>query len=103
MSSRTFSDVTIDILERIAARGGAAGLEFRINDDRRSGSVAGTTPVGEVEARFELGAAGEELAVTILRKPPFLPTNMLWSEFTRAIVRARAEAAAAASPNVVRP
>lgn len=94
MSSRTFSDVTIEILDRIAARDAAAGLTFHIADDRRSGSVAGPTPLGEVEARFELVPERGELAVTILRKPPFLPTSLLWSEFSRAIERARAESAA---------
>jgi len=99
MSSRTFSDVTIDILERIAARDDAAGLEFRIDADRRAGTVAGTTPLGEVEARFELAGECDELAVTILRKPPFLPTALLWSEFSRAIERARAESTAVPAPN----
>ena len=99
MSSRIFSDVTIDVLERTAARDDAAGFEFRLDDDRRSGTVAGTTPLGEVEARFDLTAERDELAVTILRKPPFLPTSLMWSEFSHAIERARAESAAAVAPN----
>jgi hypothetical protein len=99
MSSRTFSDVTIDILERIAARDDAAGLDFRIDDDRRAGTVAGSTPLGEVEARFEFAIECGDLAVTVLRKPPFLPTALLWSEFSRAIERARAESTASSATN----
>lgn len=95
MPSQTFSDVTLDMLERIAARDDAARFEFRIDDDRRAGTAAGNTPLGEVEARFALDADRAELAVTILRKPPFLPASLLWSEFSRAIDRARAELAAA--------
>lgn len=95
MPSQTFSDVTLDMLERIAARDDAAGFEFRIDDDRRAGTAAGSTPLGEVAARFALDADRAELAVTILRKPPFLPAALLWSEFSRAIDRARAESAAA--------
>ena len=45
MSRQTFSDVTIDILERIAARGDAAGFALLIDDDRRSGTLAGATPL----------------------------------------------------------
>ncbi|GGJ22832.1 hypothetical protein GCM10011320_32560 [Neoroseomonas lacus] len=99
MSSRVFSDVSIDILDRIAARDDAAGFEFRIDDDHRSGTVAGTTPLGEVEASFDFVADRAELAVTILRKPPFLPTALLWSEFARAIERARAESEAGLAAN----
>ncbi|HWT08250.1 MAG TPA: hypothetical protein VN329_03745 [Roseomonas sp.] len=95
MPSQTFSDVTIDMLERIAARDDAAGFEFCIDEDRRAGTAAGITPFGEVAARFALDAERAELAVTILRKPPFLPATLLWSEFSRAIDRARAESTAA--------
>lgn len=95
MLSQTFSDVTRDMLERIAARDDAAGFEFRIDDDRRAGTVTGTTPLGEIEAGFALDAERAELAVTILRKPSFLPVALLWSEFARAIGRARAESAQA--------
>lgn len=96
MSSQTFSDVTLDLLERIAARDDVAGAAIQIDANRRSGTAAGTTPLGEVELRFELAAERAELSVTILRKPPFLPAPLLWSEFSRVIERARAESAAAA-------
>ena len=100
MSRQTFSDVTIDILERIAARGDAAGFALLIDDDRRSGTLAGATPLGEVEARFDFAPEPAELVVTILRKPPFLPVTLMWAEFARAIERARTEAAAAMAPLV---
>lgn len=99
MSSRTFSDVTIDMLDRIAARDDAAGMVFLIDDDGRTGTVSGSTPLGEVEAGFAFEAERAELAVTILRKPPFLPSTLLWSEFARAIERARAECGAATASN----
>ena len=95
MSSQIFNDVTLDMLERIAARVDVAGVAFRIDEDQRSGTAAGNTPLGEVELRFDLAAERAELSVTILRKPPFLPAGMLWSEFSRAIERARAESVAA--------
>lgn len=94
MSSQTFNDVTLEMLERIAARDDAAGVAFQIDEDGRSGTAAGTTPLGEVALRFDLAPERAELSVSILRKPAFLPAWVLWSEFSRVIDRARAEAAA---------
>ena len=90
MSSQTFSDVTIDLLERIAARDDVAGFAFDIDPDRRTGTACGATPLGEVAIRFDLVPERAEMTVTILRKPSFVPTALLWSEFARAIERARA-------------
>ena len=83
--------MTIDLLERIAARDDVAGFVFDIDDDRRAGTARGATPLGEVEIRFDLIPDSAEMIVTIRRKPPFLPASLLWSEFSRAIDRARAE------------
>lgn len=91
MSSQTFSDVTFDLLERIAARDDVAGFAFTFDDDRRAGTACGATPLGEVEIRFDLMPESAALSVTIVRKPSFLPASLLWSEFGRAIDRARAE------------
>ncbi len=94
MSSQTFSDVTFDLLERIAARDDVAGFAFAFDDDRRAGTACGATPLGEVDIRFDLVPESAEMTVTIMRKPSFLPASVLWSEFSRAIDRARAESGA---------
>ncbi|MEO3475484.1 hypothetical protein AAFN86_26770 [Roseomonas sp. CAU 1739] len=94
MSSQTFSDVTIDLLERIAARDDLGRFAFDFDEDRRAGTARGATPLGEVEVRFGLVPDSAELIVTVLRKPPFLPASLLWSEFSRAIARARTESVA---------
>lgn len=91
MSSQTFSDVTIDLVERIAARDDVPGIAFAIDEDGRAGTARGATPLGEVEVRFDLIPETAEMIVTILRKPPFVPASLLWSEFSRAIDRARAD------------
>jgi hypothetical protein len=93
MSSQTFPDVTLDMLERIARREDAAGFAMQIDEDRRAGTAGGSTPLGPVEVRFALAPDTAELSVTILRKPPFLPAAMLWAEFGRALEAARAQAA----------
>lgn len=94
MSSQSFPDVTIALLERVAAQEDAARFAIAIDADGSGGTMLGATPLGEVEAHFTLLPDEAEMSVTILQKPAFLPASLLWSEFARALACARDDPAA---------
>jgi hypothetical protein len=90
MSARhTFTGVTPDLLARLArARRGPIQLDF--NADGRTGTASGKLPLGLVEIGFSYASERSELTLTVLRKPMFVPTPILWAEFSLALREASA-------------
>lgn len=88
-NTRTFSGVTAEILYRMQELGRA---EYGIVYDYREG-YAGTatsqTPLGECVIEFVHYHERSELALALVKKPPLLPEELLWSGFADTLDRCR--------------
>ena len=90
-STRTFSDVTPEILHRMKEFGRA---EYNIVYDPPEGPVStatSQTPLGECVVQFAHDPAKAELTLTLLKKPWLLPEGLLWSGFSETLERCRRE------------
>ncbi len=88
-SSRTFPDVTPEILERMKELGRA---EYGIVYDPPDGPVStatSQTPLGECVIEFSHDTANAELTLTLVKKPWLLPESVLWSGFVATLDRCR--------------
>jgi hypothetical protein len=97
-SSRTFSGVTLPILERMQAANDSP-YTMGLNADGRSGTVSGKSPLGDVVIGFDYAEAQAEVTLTILEKPRFVPVPLLWAEFTYALRSATQEFGSAMAEN----
>ena len=90
-STRTFSDVTPEILHRMKEFGRA---EYNIVYDPPEGPVStatSQTPLGECVVEFAHDPAKAELTLTLVKKPWLLPEGLLWSGFSETLERCRGE------------
>ena len=90
-STRIFSDVTPEILNRMKEFGHA---EYGVVYDPPEGSVCtatSQTPRGECVIEFVHDAAKAELTLTLVKKPWLLPEGLLWNGFTETLERCRKE------------
>jgi hypothetical protein len=81
---RVFRHVTPEVLSRLGA-----GKEDSYVADMEPGASGGRitirTPLGEVVIRVDYQAEREEMTVTILKKPTFLPAVAFWAEMSLAL------------------
>jgi hypothetical protein len=90
-NTRTFSDVTAEILGRMKELGRA---EYGIVYDPPEGPIStatSQTPLGECVIEFVHDAAKAELTLTLVRKPWLLPEGLLWNGFSETLERCREE------------
>jgi hypothetical protein len=90
-STRTFSDVTAEILGRMKEVGRA---EYSIVYDPPEGPVStatSQTPLGECVIEFVHDPTKAELTLTLVKKPWLLPEGLLWSGFSETLERCRKE------------
>jgi len=88
-SSRTFSDVSSEILARIKEFGSA---RYRIAFDPPDGAhstVVGETPFGRCIIESVYDSERAELTLTIVEKPWLLPESLLWNGFSETLERCR--------------
>ena len=91
-STRTFSDVTAEILSRMKEFGRA---KYGIVYDPPEGPVStatSPTPLGECVVEFVHDPAKAELTLTLVKKPWLLPEGLLWNGFSETLERCRKEA-----------
>ena len=89
--TRTFSDVTTEILSRMKEFGRA---EYSIVYDPPEGPISiatSQTPLGECVIEFVHDAAKAELTLTLVKKPWLLPEGLLWNGFSETLERCRKE------------
>ena len=89
--SRSFSDVTPEILSRMKELGRAEHGIVYDPPDGPVGTATSQTPLGECVIEFAHDAATAELTLTLVKKPWLLPEGMLWSGFIATLDRCRAE------------
>ena len=90
-STRTFSDVTAEILSRMKEFGRA---EYGIVYNPLEGAASTATsrmPLGECVIEFVHDAAKAELTLTLVKKPWLLPEALLWNGFSETLERCRTE------------
>jgi hypothetical protein len=90
-STRTFSDVTAEVVGRMKE---FARANYDIVFDPPDGptSIATSqTPLGECVIEFVHNPAKAELKLTLVKKPWLLPESVLWSGFTETLARCRRE------------
>jgi len=88
--SRSFSDVTPEILSRMKELGRAEHGIVYDPPDGPVGTATSQTPLGECVIEFAHDAATAELTLTLVKKPWLLPEGMLWSGFIATLDRCRA-------------
>ena len=89
--SRSFSDVTPEILSRMKELGRAEHGIVYDPPDGPVGTATSQTPLGECVIEFAHDAATAELTLTLVKKPWLLPEGMLWSGFIATLDRCRTE------------
>ena len=90
-SSRTFFDVSSEILTRIKEFGSARyGVVFDPPDGPQSIAV-GETPFGKCVIESVYDSERAELTLTIVEKPWLLPESLLWKGFLRTLERCSEE------------
>jgi hypothetical protein len=90
-STRTFSDVTAEILSYMKEFG---RVEYGIVYNPPEGPVStatSQTPLGECVIEFAHDAAKAELTLTLIKKPWLLPEALLWNGFSEMLERCRKE------------
>ena len=90
-STRTYSEVTVEILTRMKEFGRA---QYGIVYDPPEGQVStatSQTPLGECIIEFAHDAATAELTLTLVKKPWLLPEGLLWNGFSETLERCRKE------------
>ena len=87
--SRSFSDVTPEILSRMKELGRAEHGIVYDPPDGPIGTATSQTPLGECVIEFAHDAATAELTLTVVKKPWLLPEGVLWSGFTATLDRCR--------------
>ena len=88
--SRSFSDVTPEILSRMKELGRAEHGIVYDPPDGPVGTATSQTPLGECVIEFAHDAATDELTLTLVKKPWLLPEGVLWSGFIATLDRCRA-------------
>jgi hypothetical protein len=87
--SRTFSDVTVEALNRIKELGRSEyGVIFEPSEGPCSNATS-QTPFGECVIAMVHDSARAELTLTIVKKPWMIPASMLWSGFLETLERCR--------------
>jgi hypothetical protein len=90
-SSRTFSGVTDEILNRMKALGRTEyGMVYDPPECPISKATS-QTPFGECVIEFVHDSAKAELKLTLLKKPWLLPEGVLWNGFAEKLDRCRKE------------
>ena len=89
--SRSFSDVTPEILSRMKELGRAEHGIVYDPPDGPVGTATSQTPLGECVIEFAHDAATAELTLTLVKKPWLLPEGVLWSGFSETLERYRRE------------
>jgi len=90
-TSRTFTGVTTEILNRMKGLGcDEYNLVFDPPDGPRSTATT-QTPLGECVFEFIYDSARAELTLTIVKKPWLVREGMLWSGFAATLERSREE------------
>jgi hypothetical protein len=90
-SSRTFSGVTVEILNRMKEFGRA---QYGIVYDPPEGllsTATSQTPLGECVIEFAHDPEKAELTLTLVKKPWLLPEGLLWNGFSETLERCRKE------------
>ena len=90
-STRTFSNVTVEILSRMKEFGRA---EYGIVYNPAEGPVStatSQTPLGECVIEFVHDPAKSELTLTLVKKPWLLPEGLLRNGFSETLERCRKE------------
>jgi len=88
-NSRTFSDVTAEILNRMKEIGRAEyGVVYNPPEGPISTATSQTT-IGECVVEFVYDPAKAELTLTLVNKPWLLPEGVLWNGFSEMLERCR--------------
>jgi hypothetical protein len=88
-NSRTFSDVTVNVLSRIKELGRAEyGVVYDPPDGPRSNATS-QTPLGECVVAFVHDSVRAEVTLTIVKKPWLIPESLLWNGFLETLERCR--------------
>jgi hypothetical protein len=90
-STRTFSDVTAEILSRMKELGRAEYGIVYDSPEGPTGTATSRTPLGECVIEFAHDAAKAELTLTLVKKPWLLPEGLLWTGFAETLERCRKE------------
>ncbi|HKM61297.1 MAG TPA: hypothetical protein VJY39_02290 [Acidisphaera sp.] len=91
--SHTFSGVTLAVLQRMSETN-RNDYVLVLDEERRTGTVTGKSPLGDVAVRFDYTIERAEMRLTVLKKPMFVPLPMLWAEFSLALREATTDLAA---------
>jgi hypothetical protein len=78
---RTFSGVTTEILRRMQELTRASYGVVYDPPEGSSGTATSQTPLGQFVVEFALDNQKDELTLTLVKKPPLLPDELLWSGF----------------------
>jgi hypothetical protein len=92
-NSHTFTGVTLAVLQRMRETN-TRNYILELDEERRTGTVTGKSPLGDVAVRFDYVTERAEMRLTVVKKPLFVPLPMLWAEFSLALREATAELAA---------
>jgi hypothetical protein len=88
-NSRTFSDVTVETLNRLKTWGVTQySIVFDPPDGPRSNAISQTS-FGECVVEFEYDITRAELTLTLVKKPWLVPESLLWSSFLETLERCR--------------
>jgi hypothetical protein len=88
-NTRTFPDVTAEILSRMKEFGHAEyGIVYNPPDGPIS-TATSQTPLGECVIEFVHDAEKDELTLTLVKKPWLLPESLLWNGFSETLERCR--------------
>jgi hypothetical protein len=88
-STRTFLDVTAEILTRMKEFGRAEyGIVYA---EGPISTATSQTPLGECVIEFVHDPAKAELTLTLVKKPWLLPEGLLWNGFSKTLKRYRKE------------
>ena len=91
-SSRTFSGVTDEILNRMKQLGRAQYGIIYEPPEGPVGAATSSTPLGECMIEFVHDSVKAELTLTLVKKPWLLPEGLLWRGFVETLERCREEA-----------
>jgi hypothetical protein len=90
-NTRTFSDVTAEVVSRMKE---FARAKYNIVFEPPDGSASiatSQTPLGECVIEFAHDVEKAELTLTLIKKPWLLPESTLWNGFTETLDHCRKE------------
>src|SRR5215472_2054300 len=88
-NTRIFLGVTAKLLLRMQEMGHAEyGIVYDTRDGH-AGTATSHTPLGECVIEFVHHRERSELALALVKKPPLLPEELLWSGFADTLERCR--------------